>query len=622
MSFEELLWNKYDILHDRYKQQYEGLSNLINMLTRMQNAAKEYSKSLKWIYNKNLPVCADSNTTQGKALDNLRLDFSIQADEFDEMSDIMQNKVIEPCRILVDQTCLKEKEKFNELKKIISSYESSLSMMEKSRNKFESSANVAEKLTISAKKVKYSITNEIEKEKIGHTARLSLLEAQEKEKIYKTNIENANKLRVESIEKQKEMLSIYRSIETEVGINIKNLLCFYIASLKKMVSSILVDLESLSEKFKAINLEDDLNQFLETNKGTDVPDPEIQFISYTPETNPDAIYDNPEIPFEVIGEIKTYLSDILPDFNIRIEEKKSQIRKLSSKVFTSNKEFVLSKDEKDELIDFIRDKVSRRIFLYTLNKQRTIGQFERSERLLSDLTEIVNKILELAEPEKDYESAKYCLALCQTFYVDDKNKKRRKYLFDNIKTNEWLISKDFWEGVIECMVQEEIKKNEIFSKELIAQEDEEQKRVRISNIAFSQVLPYSNHMLDFKIDKKIILETVNQFVKKYNILKEFEEAIIINVKERNYDEEEVIETKEQIKVDKKENETKEDIKKTTPNKEENESKIIKEIKNINKNTNVKKDSNMNKTKKDYSEKPIKVMIKPDEKPSVTKEEKK
>jgi hypothetical protein len=588
----------------------------------MQNAAKEYSKSLKWIYNKNLPVCADSNTTQGKALDNLRLDFSIQADEFDEMSDIMQNKVIEPCRILVDQTCLKEKEKFNELKKIISSYESSLSMMEKSRNKFESSANVAEKLTISAKKVKYSITNEIEKEKIGHTARLSLLEAQEKEKIYKTNIENANKLRVESIEKQKEMLSIYRSIETEVGINIKNLLCFYIASLKKMVSSILVDLESLSEKFKAINLEDDLNQFLETNKGTDVPDPEIQFISYTPETNPDAIYDNPEIPFEVIGEIKTYLSDILPDFNIRIEEKKSQIRKLSSKVFTSNKEFVLSKDEKDELIDFIRDKVSRRIFLYTLNKQRTIGQFERSERLLSDLTEIVNKILELAEPEKDYESAKYCLALCQTFYVDDKNKKRRKYLFDNIKTNEWLISKDFWEGVIECMVQEEIKKNEIFSKELIAQEDEEQKRVRISNIAFSQVLPYSNHMLDFKIDKKIILETVNQFVKKYNILKEFEEAIIINVKERNYDEEEVIETKEQIKVDKKENETKEDIKKTTPNKEENESKIIKEIKNINKNTNVKKDSNMNKTKKDYSEKPIKVMIKPDEKPSVTKEEKK
>ena len=621
MNFEELLWNKYDILHDRYKQQYEGLSNLINMLTRMQNAAKEYSKSLKWIYNKNLPVCADSNTTQGKALDNLRLDFSIQANEFDEMSDTMQNKVIEPCRILIDQTCLKEKEKFNELKKIISSYESSLSMMEKSRNKFESSANVAEKLTISAKKVKYSITNEIEKEKIGHTARLSLLEAQEKEKIYKTNIENANKLRVESIEKQKEMLSIYRSIETEVGINIKNLLCFYIASLKKMVSSILVDLESLSEKFKAINLDDDLNQFLETNKGTDVPDPEIQFISYKPETNPDAIYDNPEIPFEVIGEIKTYLSDILPDFNIRIEEKKSQIRKLSCKVFTSNKEFVLSKDEKDELIDFIRDKVSRRIFLYTLNKQRTIGQFERSERLLSDLTEIVNKILKLAEPEKDYESAKYCLALCQTFYVDDKNKKRRKYLFDNIKTNEWLISKDFWEGVIECMIQEEIKRNEIFSKELIAQEDEEQKRVRISNIAFSQVLPYSNHMLDFKIDKKIILETVNQFVKKYNILKEFEEAIIINVKERNYDEE-VIETKEQIKVDKKENETKEDIKKTTDNKEEDESKIIKEIKNINKNINVKKDSNINKTKKDYSEKPIKVMIKPDEKPSLTKEEKK
>ena len=69
----------------------------------------------------------------------------------------------------------------------------------------------------------------LKKQKLDYTTRLLLLEAQEKETIYKTNIENANKLRVESIEKQKKMLSIYRSIETEVGINVKNLLCCYIA---------------------------------------------------------------------------------------------------------------------------------------------------------------------------------------------------------------------------------------------------------------------------------------------------------------------------------------------------------------------------------------------------------
>ena len=57
---------------------------------------------------------------------------------------------------------------------------------------------------------------------------------------------------------------------------------------------------------------------------------------------------------------------------------------------------------------------------------------------------------------------------------------------------------------------------------------------RISNIAFSQVLPYSNNMLDFKMDKKEILEVVEAFSKKYSIEKDLFDAIVNNVKERKY----------------------------------------------------------------------------------------
>ena len=120
-------------------------------------------------------------------------------------------------------------------------------------------------------------------------------------------------------------------------------------------------------------------------------------------------------------------------------------------------------------------------------------------------------------------------------------------IFESIKHNEWLNSKEFWEGVIESMIQEEKTKNEIATKELLAIENEEQKQTRISNIAFSQVLPYSNNMLDFQIDKKIIFEVVNSFVKKYNINKDLEEAIVMNVKERVYED-----NKEEGNKDKKE----------------------------------------------------------------------
>ena len=218
---------------------------------------------------------------------------------------------------------------------------------------------------------------------------------------------------------------------------------------------------------------------------------------------------------------------------LQLEEKKSQIRKLSLKVFTSNKDFVFSPEEKNQLLDFIKDNQSRLIFLYTLNKQRTTGKFARSSRLMQDLKDIVNQILEISEPEKDYESAKNCIILSQTFYIEDKEKKKH-YLFESIINNKWLTSTEFWYGVIEKMIQIEFEKNESSNKEINAHETEEEKRRRISNIAFSQVLPYTNNMLDFKIDKSIILEVINSFVEKYKIEKEMADAIINNVKDRNY----------------------------------------------------------------------------------------
>ena len=130
----------------------------------------------------------------------------------------------------------------------------------------------------------------------------------------------------------------------------------------------------------------------------------------------------------------------------------------------------------------------------------------------------------------DYESAKNCNILSQTFYIDDKDH-NKIYLFESIIDNKWLTSTEFWYGVIECMIDQEFQKNESSNKEINAKETEEEKAKRISNIAFSQVLPYTNNMLDFKMDKNVILEVINSFVEKYKIESDFAEAIINNVKE-------------------------------------------------------------------------------------------
>ena len=162
--------------------------------------------------------------------------------------------------------------------------------------------------------------------------------------------------------------------------------------------------------------------------------------------------------------------------------------------------------------------------------QRTTGKFARSERLMQDLKDIVTQILEISEIENDYESVKNCIILSQTFYIDDKDH-NKIYLFESIIDNKWLTSTEFWYGVIECMIDQEFQKNESSNKEINEKETEEEKAKRISNIAFSQVLPYTNNMLDFKMDKNVILEVINSFVEKYKIESDFAEAIINNVKE-------------------------------------------------------------------------------------------
>ena len=41
-------------------------------------------------------------------------------------------------------------------------------------------------------------------------------------------------------------------------------------------------------------------------------------------------------------------------------------------------------------------------------------------------------------------------------------------------------------------------------------------------------------MLDFKMDKNVILEVISKFVNEYNIEKDLEDAIVNNVKDRPY----------------------------------------------------------------------------------------
>ena len=124
------------------------------------------------------------------------------------------------------------------------------------------------------------------------------------------------------------------------------------------------------------------------------------------------------ISYEVIVTLQKYLRDICKDLNMEEEEKKNRLRFLCEKIFKIGPNVSFAEQEKNELFIYLNNHNFRKYFLITLSRQRTKGRFERSDKLINCLSEILHMILDLAEKENDYENAKNCLILSQTFYKE------------------------------------------------------------------------------------------------------------------------------------------------------------------------------------------------------------
>ena len=77
---------------------------------------------------------------------------------------------------------------------------------------------------------------------------------------------------------------------------------------------------------------------------------------------------------------------------------------------------------------------------------------------------------------------------------------------------------------MEYMIQIEINKNEEINKRNNVNETPEEVKSRLSNIGFSQVLSYTNSMIEFQIDKEFmkilkVLHILKQMRRPKNILK-------------------------------------------------------------------------------------------------------
>jgi len=129
--------------------------------------------------------------------------------------------------------------------------------------------------------------------------------------------------------------------------------------------------------------------------------------------------------------------------------------------------------------------------------------------------------------DKDYESAKFCIILSQTFHrISSDPDSPRIFLQDSIDKHDCWKNIEFWEGIIKYSINEEIYKQKNFNCE-----SSEERQIRIKTTAFSQLLHFTFNMISFGIVKEKVRDTINKICRLFKIPEELSVQILNHVEE-------------------------------------------------------------------------------------------
>ena len=538
-SFEKNLWNKYEFLHKRYRTKIECFDNTLDIFNRILNSLKDQHKVLNNIIAKNFTLFPGTDYTQAAAINMIKKEIENKFRQLTSNIDLVKKNLIDHFKKHVDEVKNVEKNSYNQFIKLMSKYNDSKNLMEKNKNKYHQSIKVAELSLKNSKSMKVkNIVNtqetQVTIQKMEDKAKSLLDEAKKNYDKYLTSLKDANKNREDTIEKQKQLINLYQNFEEKDGELLTNMLKEIYNRQKEDNEGDKYFLGEMDSAIKAINLKKDNVALINAYNSTEKPDEVIPLVQYQPQIDFEKASSPEEfkINYEIIKAMKTSIPDLMPNFDMEKEDQKQEMRELSKKIFVTNIPF--TDEEKNKLMEYLTIKWSQTYFLIYLSKQRTQGRFSRTQKLVKDLAEILNLILKTAEKENDYTAAKNCMILSQTYYYEEKDKDgnvKKKYLLDFILDYKWLRSPAFWRGIIETMTVDEAKKYMKLNPKEPSVFDKNKKECieRLSNICFSQLLPYANNMKEFYVDDRLIVKIIDEFVEKYQIQKELADSIYMGV---------------------------------------------------------------------------------------------
>ena len=338
---------------------------------------------------------------------------------------------------------------------------------------------------------------------------------------YKLSVSKVNQLVEKFNNKQTELFDYLPELGNADGVFFFRLVKLYLNSLEEGIKYLNTNKKAFNES-KALETDSKLKELIEKNETNKKDEKPIDLMQYQSALDFNKCKNKKEFDLmaksvETINE--KINKEIFPNYNYEIEFKNYEEGLLIKELFEDK---VLDEQKAQKFLDSLKDITVHKGVYIVLSQLRTNSRFQRSKDLIELFGKGFNILLEAAEKNNLYENAKNCIILSQTYFYNNENKDK-VYVFDFIKNNKWLTNPNFWRGFINFMITKEFERFEKTFPDTIFNIEENinvTKKIKdkLNDVVFSQLLPFVSNMVDFGIDKRIILKITDEFVEKYNYL--------------------------------------------------------------------------------------------------------
>ena len=338
---------------------------------------------------------------------------------------------------------------------------------------------------------------------------------------YKISINKVNQLIDTFNYKQSELFEFLPELGNEDGVFFFRLIKYYLQNLEDGEKYLSSKKKKLNES-KTVETDSKLKELIEINENNKKDEKPIDLMQYQSGIDFNKCKNKKEFDLyaksvEIINQ--KISKEIYPNYSYAHEFKNFQEGQLIKELFEGKE---LDEEKSKQFLDSLKDESIHRAVYVVLSQLRTNSRFKRSKPLIDLFGKAFEILLQYAEKNKLYENAKNCIILSQTYYYNDENNKKI-YLFEYIKPNKWLSNPNFWRGFIDYMIKKEFERFEKTFPETIFNVEQQinitQKvKEKLNEVIFSQLLPFISNMMDFGIDKRLVLKVADEFKEKYNYM--------------------------------------------------------------------------------------------------------